>query len=274
MWRLLFIALLVLADRVEAQPLRVMTYNIRFDNPQDSVNAWPNRREKVFALLKKYDADIIGLQEALHHQITDIIGAENKYAFVGVGRDDGKQKGEYSPLLYRKDRFELLDQNTFWLSENPEQPGSKSWDAAITRVATWALFRDKRNGKKFFCINTHFDHIGVEARKHSAEILKEKVAQLSDGVPVILTGDFNCTREEDPYRIITNREIFEFIDPASIVVGTFCTFAVHSIPCRPIDYIFLSTEWRADRYTVIDDNDGKYYPSDHLPVLLTVSLGD
>jgi endonuclease/exonuclease/phosphatase family metal-dependent hydrolase len=251
-----------------------MSYNIRYDNPDDSINAWPNRKEKVFALFKKYDADIVGLQEALHHQVTEVKEALRGYAFVGVGRDDGNQQGEYSAILYRKERFDLVDQNTFWLSENPETPGSKNWDAAITRVATWAVMMDKKTGRRLLIINTHFDHIGKEARKQSAEILKRRISELAPNIPVVLTGDFNCTRDDEPYQIITDGETIELIDPAPMVTGTFCGFKVNSIPCRAIDYIFLTNEWRADSYTVIDDNDGTYYPSDHLPVMITLSLTD
>lgn len=257
-----------------AQSFQVMTYNIRYDNPADSVNAWPNRKHKVFELLKKYDPDLLGLQEVLHHQLSEITGAISQYASVGVGRDDGKQGGEYSPILYKKQRFELIDQNTFWLSEQPTVPGSKSWDAAITRIATWALLQDKQTARKFLVINTHFDHMGAEARKQSAAIIKNKATELSPEVPVIITGDFNCTPEEEPYQIMKDGELLEFVDPASQPLGTFCGFEVNKIECKTIDYIFLSSEWRADRYKVITDNDGRYYPSDHLPVTLSVSLSE
>lgn len=257
-----------------SQSFRVMTYNIRFDNPADGVNRWSARKQKVFDLIKKYDPDILGVQEALVHQITDITSATADYDYVGVGRDDGKQGGEFSAIIYRKSRFRVIESNTFWLSETPEVPGSKSWDAAITRVATWAIFEDISAGRRFLVINTHFDHIGKEARRRSAEIIKEKASQLATEIPLILTGDFNCTREEDPYQVLTNNELIELIDPASSPEGTFCSFEVNSIDCRAIDYIFLTNEWRADAYKVIRDNDGKYYPSDHLPVMLTVSYTD
>jgi endonuclease/exonuclease/phosphatase family metal-dependent hydrolase len=257
-----------------AQSLKVMTYNIRFDNPADGVNAWGPRKEKLTGLLKKYDADIIGVQEALIHQITDITTALPDYAYVGVGRDDGKRKGEYSAILFKKDRFTISEQNTFWLSETPDKPGSKSWDAAITRVATWALVKENTAGREFYVINTHFDHIGQEARKQSAELLKNKLTEFKPGIPIVLTGDFNCTREEDPYKVLTDGETLELIDPASMPVGTFCTFEVKGPECRAIDYIFLTNEWRADGYKVIDDNDGVYYPSDHLPVIITLSFTD
>lgn len=256
-----------------AQPMKVMTYNIRLDTPVDSVNQWPKRMEKVFELIRKHDPDILGVQEAIHHQLMDLVKNLPEYDYIGVGRDDGKTKGEYSAILYKRDRFDALQQNTFWLSETPEVPGSKSWDAAITRVASWGKFKDKRTKKEFLLINTHFDHIGKEARQKSAELLKGKSAELVGSLPVIITGDFNCTREDPPYISIMDGKRLTLIDPAPTPApGTFCSFKVNGIVCRAIDYIFHSTQWKASGYTVITDNDGKYYPSDHLPVMVTFQL--
>lgn len=271
---LLATSLLLYSFVVAGQSFKVMTYNIRYDNSSDGVNSWTQRKGRLLDLLKKYDADIIGIQEALHNQIADISSDLSGYTYVGVGRDDGRQRGEYAAIVFNKTRFELVDQSTFWLSEFPQQPGSKSWDAAMTRVATWALLIDKPSGRKFLIINTHFDHLGKEARKQSAELLKQKITELAPDVPVIVTGDFNFTREEEPYQIMTDGALIELIDPASIPVGTFCSFEVNSIGCKAIDYIFLTNEWRADSYTVIADNNGKYYPSDHLPVMVTLSFTD
>lgn len=256
---------------LQAQSFKVMTYNIRYDTPHDSVNQWSNRKHKVVALLKNYTPDIFGVQEALYNQVSDIQKNLSDYSYIGVGRDDGKKKGEFTAIFFRTDRFTLLQQNTFWLSEKPNQPGSKSWDAAITRIATWAMLEDKQNKQRFLFINTHFDHIGEEARLRSAELLKAKASELAPDVPVVITGDFNCSREEAPYHALTNTELIELIDPAPEPKGTFCTFKVGGMECRAIDFIFITNEWRADGYKVIDDNDGKYYPSDHLPVMLTLS---
>jgi len=273
--RFAFVVILFIANlSVQAQSLVVMTYNIRFDNPEDSVNAWPNRKQKVIDLLKKYNPDLLGVQEALYHQLKDMTDNLPDYQFVGVGRDDGKRKGEYSAILYKKSKLKLTEQNTFWLSEHPDVPGSKNWDAAITRVATWAKFTDIQTKRRFVMVNTHFDHVGVEARRHSAEILKSHARELGFDIPVIVTGDFNCTRDEDPYKIMTNGELLELIDPCPNPEGTFCTFRVDSVPCKAIDYIFISNDWRADRYKIIHDNDGTYYPSDHLPVSVTLSLAE
>lgn len=266
--------LFFLSSSLRAQPITVMTYNIRYDNAGDGVNQWDKRRDRVFALLKKYDPDIIGVQEALHHQLTDITGHMGKYHFFGAGRDDGGKKGEYSAILIRKDRFELLDQNTFWLSKTPEVPGSKDWDAAITRVATWAKLRDKITKKVFVIINTHFDHIGKESRKNAAALLKQRAATLAKDLPLIITGDFNFTREAPPYRVIMDPSTLEIVDPApaNSPPGTACGFELNSRPCVAIDYIFHTTHWHGGKYQVVQDNDGKYYPSDHLPVVVELSL--
>jgi endonuclease/exonuclease/phosphatase family metal-dependent hydrolase len=249
-----------------------MTYNIRYDNPGDSMNAWDNRKSKVFDLLEKYDADIVGVQEALHHQLTDIASNVEGYVFFGAGRDDGKQKGEHSAVFIKKDRFEIIEQNTFWLSETPDVPGSKNWDAAITRVATWAKLKDKKSNKTFLFINTHFDHRGKESRKKSAELLKRKALELGKGLPIIMTGDFNFRRDAPPYEVMMDSSL-KLVDTAPAgAPGTSCGFAVGGRSCNGIDYIFHTEQWTSDEYQVIQDNDGKNYPSDHLPVMVQVEL--
>ena len=257
-----------------AQPITVMTYNIRYDNPGDGVNQWDKRKAKVFALLRKYDPDIIGVQEALHHQLTDISDNLKEYEFFGVGRDDGKQKGEFSAIFIRKKRFKVKEQNTFWLSKTPEVPGSKDWDAAITRVVTWGRLEDKKTKQVFAMINTHFDHRGKESRKNSASLLKERAAMLAKDLPVIITGDFNFTREAPPYEVMMDPSPIRLIDtaPADSAPGTACGFELNSRTCNAIDYIFHSPHFVSENYQVIQDNDGKYYPSDHLPVIVDVSL--
>lgn len=257
----------------EAQSVKVMTYNIRYDNPGDGPNQWTKRKEKVFSLIEKYDPDIIGVQEALHHQLEDIRKALKQYKYFGAGRDDGKQKGEYSAIFVRKDRFKILSDETFWLSLTPRVPGSKDWDAAITRVVTWGKLQDKKSGQAFYMVNTHFDHRGKESRKHSAEILKDTVAVMARTLPVIITGDFNFTREQAPYQVMMDSGLVRLIDPApSQAPGTSCGFEMGTRPCNGIDYIFHTPQWQSKDFHVIQDNDGKYYPSDHLPVMVTLSL--
>ncbi|HYG03381.1 MAG TPA: endonuclease/exonuclease/phosphatase family protein [Chryseosolibacter sp.] len=248
-----------------------MTYNIRYDNPEDGPNAWSIRKAKVFDIIKENDPDILGVQEALYHQVKELTAARDNMQYVGVGRDDGRINGEFSPIIFKKERFDLQEQGTFWLSETPDIPGSIGWDAQITRVATWALLIDKETARKILAVNTHFDHVGEQARQKSAELIKEKIVALDFEVPVIITGDFNFTREENPYFLLTDGMTVELIDPAPEITGTYCTFEVGT-ECKAIDYIFVTNEWNADGYTVIQDNDGTYFPSDHLPVMISLSL--
>lgn len=271
--KLLLCVLILCSGFASAQTFDVMTYNLRYDNPGDGINQWSSRKDKVFALLKKYDPEIFGTQEGLIHQLNDIKSNLTDYEFIGVGRDDGKEKGEYTAIFYKKNLFEVVKSSTFWLSETPEVPGSKNWDAAITRIATWALMKEKKTGKEFFVINTHFDHIGQVARANSARLLVEKANEIAKNKPVFITGDFNCTRDQEPYKVIMGQSMVKLSDPApQNPPGTFCTFGVNAQQCNPIDYIFLSAQWKSNDYKVITDNDGSNYPSDHLPVQVSVTL--
>lgn len=268
---------LVIFHSAFCQSVNVMTYNLRYDTPNDGINRWSNRISKVATLITKYDPDLIGVQEALKHQLDDVLKQLPQYSYVGVGRDDGKEKGEYSAILYKKDQFEVITHNTIWLSETPEVPGSKSWDAAITRIVTLVKFRNKVSNKEFFQLNTHFDHIGKEARRNSVALIHGHLTSLEfaqNQIPVLISGDFNSEPHEEPYQIMitkSNRPLFDS-KPSTSSVGTFCGFAVGAMPCRVIDYIFHTSEWKVEKYQVIHDNDGLYYPSDHLPVLVEFIL--
>jgi endonuclease/exonuclease/phosphatase family metal-dependent hydrolase len=260
-----------------SQTVTVMSYNIRMDTKADGVNQWGNRIEKVTDLIKKHNPDLFGVQEALHNQMMDLQNNLPDYQFIGVGRDDGKEKGEYSAIFYKKDKFEVLKQNTFWLSETPTIPGSKSWDAAITRVVTFAVVKEKSSGKSFIYANTHFDHIGKEARKNSANTIKHLLLDFMKdykAIPVLVSGDFNSEPTAEPYLNMIDGKELQLTDarPGTDVTGTFCGFEVGKIECRTIDYIFHSPQWKASNYKVIQENDGKYYPSDHLPVMASFTL--
>lgn len=280
--RLLFHLLILVSVTIHsnAQSVNIMTYNIRLDTKADGINEWSNRIEKVSQLIKVNNPDLLGVQEALHNQMKDLKSNLEEYEFVGVGRDDGKEKGEYSAIFYKKDKFEVIAQNTFWLSETPALPGSKSWDAAITRVVTYAVFKDKSSGKSFAYFNTHFDHIGKEARKNSATLIKTQIAALklpslpNKKIPLIVSGDFNSEPTDEPYTIMIDRSIVKLVDarPSNDLSGTFCGFEVGAIKCKTIDYIFHSSHWKSSNYKVFQNNDGKYYPSDHLPVMATFTL--
>ncbi|MBK7651101.1 MAG: endonuclease/exonuclease/phosphatase family protein [Flammeovirgaceae bacterium] len=266
-----------------AQSVSVMSYNIRLDTEADGINQWKNRSEKVVSLIKKYNPDLLGVQEALHNQMMDLQKGLPDYAFIGGGRDDGKEKGEYSAIFYKKDKFEVIKEKTLWLSETPEVPGSKSWDAAITRVVTFAVLKDKASGKSFIYANTHFDHIGKEARKNSASLIKIYLKGFITGatfektekeIPVLVSGDCNSEPTDEPYLTMINGKDITLFDarPAKNLTGTFCGFEVGKMECLTIDYIFYSTPWKASNYKAIQDHDGKYYPSDHLPVMATFTL--
>jgi|JI8StandDraft_2_1071088.scaffolds.fasta_scaffold24963_3 endonuclease/exonuclease/phosphatase family metal-dependent hydrolase len=281
------VLVLVVQSLSVGQTLKVMSYNLRFDNPDDGVNQWPKRMDKVVALITKYNPDIIGVQEALHHQIEDLLKKLPDYSYCGVGRDDGKEKGEYSAILFRNSRFGLLYSRTQWLSETPEVPGSKSWDAAITRIFTFARFYDRDTKKEFVMVNTHFDHVGKTARLMSSVLIKSYLAGMEAGanintpsdrieIPIIISGDFNSEPTEEPYLYMTNEKLKNFIlydsRPAASTAGTYCGFKVGGMPCKTIDFVFHTKEWVARNYQVISDNDGTYYPSDHLPVLVDFDL--
>jgi endonuclease/exonuclease/phosphatase family metal-dependent hydrolase len=264
----------VLINTSRGQSLKVMTYNIRLDTPFDSVNQWPNRIDNVTALIRKYNPDIIGVQEALHHQLQDLVRVLPDYTYVGAGRDDGKEMGEYSAILFRNSRFGLLKDSTIWLSETGE-PGSKGWDAAFSRVATWARIYDRVIKEEFIIINTHFDNVGKLARVASGSLLAGYFDEMfrEKSQPLILTGDLNFERTDEAYAAVL--EIADGLTdtkPANDLTGTFCGFEVGKMECKAIDYIFHTKEWILKNYQVISDNDGTYYPSDHLPVMVEFEL--
>src|ERR1044072_3721252 len=186
------------------QELKVMTFNIRYNTKNDSLNAWPYRKDKAASQILFHNVHILGVQEALHDQIMDLVKSLPRYKYIGVGRDDGKTKGEYSAIFYDTTRLKLLESATFWLSLTPEVPGSKGWDANITRIVTWGKFRDIKTKKVFFVFNTHFDHIGQEARRESAKLLKKKVKEIAGNNLVLITGDFNAKPSDEPIKILVD----------------------------------------------------------------------
>lgn len=259
----------------EAQSVKVMSYNIRFDNPGDGENAWPNRIQKVAHVIQKYGPDLIGIQEALHHQLEDLTRVLPDYTYVGVGRDDGKEKGEYSAVFYRNSRFGVLHSETIWLSPSGEV-GSIGWDAAITRIATCARLYDRELKQEFLVANTHFDHVGKQARIGSAVLLAGYLSGMHQvRQPLLLTGDFNCERTEETYtHLLKIANGLTDTRPTNDATGTYCGFEVGAMECKAIDHIFYSSEWVLRHYQVITDNDGKHYPSDHLPVLAELGLSN
>jgi endonuclease/exonuclease/phosphatase family metal-dependent hydrolase len=267
------------AGMAQMVSVKVMTYNIRYANAGDTPNAWGERKEKVFALISESDPDVFGLQEALKEQITDMEKAFPGYKRVGVGRDDGKEAGEYSPLFYNAGKYKLKESGVFWLSQTPTLPGSRGWDAACNRVVTWVQLKDKASGLPFFVFCTHFDHMGEVARRNSARLLLHAVDSLAGTMPVVVLGDFNALPESEPYRIITDTSNPLHLTDAHTLCEnprgpayTYTGFEVGGIEGERIDYIFLKGETAVTSYGVDPANNGTYYPSDHLPVSVGLRL--
>ncbi len=277
MKKIILAVLLLLPAAIFAQEMNIMTFNIRFNNPRDAENAWPNRVEMVGNLLRFYDPDIFGMQEALIGQIEDVQNQLPDYKWFGVGREDGKNGGEFSPVFYNPAKLILLEHNTFWLSETPEKP-SKGWDAALNRVVTWGKFQSKVTGKQFLVFNTHFDHIGDEARKNSADLIKKKIQEIIKGknLPVILTGDFNLTPDKEPIMMLKkfmsdSREVSE--ESPFGPVGTFSGFDIDAdLSSRRIDYIFVHGDIKVLEYAALSNFSNHRFPSDHLPVFVQLQL--
>lgn len=268
----------------EPIPLRALTFNIRYDNAADGENGWKHRRDGVARLIGERKVDVAGLQEVLASQLDDLRERLPGYDFVGVGRDDGKRKGEFSPLLVRKEAFEIIASGTFWLSSTPDKPGSKGWDAALPRVCTWAHLRSRQDGRgDFLAASTHFDHQGAKARLESAKLIRHQLAgiqksqKISGGV--IVMGDFNCTERDAPYLALAAKDedagAASWIDAyhAEKIIregpdSTWNGFKEIS-PGQRIDFVFCSG-LRAQRHEVIDARVGERFLSDHLPVLVIV----
>ena len=264
-----------------APPLRVMTFNLRFDTPSDGPNAWPHRRDWVAALVRFHAPDALGVQEALAHMLADLDARLPGFARVGVGRADGRQGGEFSAILYRTDRLELLGSGTFWLSPTPEVAGSKGWDTAIERIATWARFRDRRTGCRHLHLNTHFDHVGERARQESARLIRRRLGVLAGSDPVVVTGDLNADPTSAPYRILIGDTISGAIRPLHDAyvasrgghygpTSTWTEFRAIE-PGRRIDYVLVSPEITVLTHGILPDSWDGRFPSDHLPVLASMA---
>ncbi len=265
------------ADAVPAD-VRVMSFNIRYGTAGDGENHWDRRREFLVETVRAFDPDLLGTQETLGFQRDYLAAKLPEYDHLGVGRDDGRDRGEMMALYYKRDRFEKLDGGHFWLSETPDKIGSKSWDSALPRMVTWVKLRDRRHADApplvFF--NTHFDHMGTTARLESARLLRRQISKLANDNPVIVTGDFNCDDGSPPYQAL-----FSPVDdqPSPVVdsfrannpdrkpgEGTFSGFKADAIGGARIDWIGVSRDWQI-RSAAIDRTarDGRT-PSDHFPI--------
>ncbi|HEY5689275.1 MAG TPA: endonuclease/exonuclease/phosphatase family protein [Yeosuana sp.] len=252
-----------------------LTYNIKLDFPKEGQNSWKNRKLFMVNQLQFYEPDIFGVQEAMPNQMKDLDSLLSDYNFVGVGRDDGNNQGEYSAIFYKSNKFKILSTSTFWLSQTPEKV-SMGWDAVCNRVCTYALFENKNTNKQFYVFNTHFDHIGVEARKNSAILMIQKIKEINTEMhPVILMGDFNMQENHESIQYI-----LKYLKDSKTVSksepfgpsGTFNGFNFNEPVKERIDFIFVSPEIKVEKFAVLSDSKDCRYPSDHLPVQVNLNL--
>jgi endonuclease/exonuclease/phosphatase family metal-dependent hydrolase len=254
--------------------LRVATYNLRLNVASDGPNAWPNRKEMVKELLRFHNFDVFGTQEGFRGQLNDVAELP-EYAFVGHGRDDGKEAGEHSAIFYKKNRLKVLQSGDFWLSQTPEKP-SKGWDATCcNRICSWAKFQDLQTKREFFFFSVHFDHEGVEARRQSGRLMVQKIQEIAKNAPVICTGDFNSTPDTEQIKTMQAllRDAFQVTkQPPYGPVGTFQGFKLDAPLQDCIDYVFVSKQFDVLNYAVLTDSMRGLYPSDHFPVMVNVVL--
>jgi endonuclease/exonuclease/phosphatase family metal-dependent hydrolase len=254
--------------------VNVMTFNIRYGTANDGPDAWPQRRELVFDVVRREECDFIGLQEALRFQIDEIRESVSGYSEIGVGRDDGQTRGEYSAILYRADRWKVDTNGTFWLSDTPDVIASKNWGNEITRIVTWGRFIEHKTGRALYVFNTHFDHQSQPSRVKSAELLARRIAERDPKDPVIVTGDFNAGEDnaaiqylkgeqgDSPVKLV---DTFRVLHAGATDVGTFNGF--RGVTTGPkIDYIFTEPGTPVRAASILHDNRDGRNPSDHFPV--------
>ncbi|MEX2568659.1 MAG: endonuclease/exonuclease/phosphatase family protein [Cyclobacteriaceae bacterium] len=285
---LLFLFVLFMGCDSKDGSLHIITFNIRYDNPNDGINRWDARIPIVESYLTSTKPDIIGMQEVVHNQILDLQDMLEDYAYVGTGREDGKKAGEYSPIFYKKDKLNLIDHSQFWLSETPDVAGSKSWDSSLPRIVTWAQFEEKDSGNKFYAFNTHFDHRGVEARQRSADLMSEKISVIAGDYPVIVTGDFNIRKQHPTlgnalyYNLVgTFKDNNSLVNSADVSKSPVTTGGLTSTGFNPdwsnregyaIDYIFVNDHFEVEDYQVERIVEGDVFISDHWPVVSNISF--
>lgn len=259
--------------------MTVMSFNLRYDNQWDGDNDWSHRFDRVVDAISFYNPDLLGTQEGLNHMLTALGEKLPQYSWFGVGREDGVTQGEYSAIFYKKDRFKVVDEGYFWLSEKSNTP-SKGWDAACERIATWAILEDLCTNSRFFFLDTHLDHEGKEARKNSVDLLLNCIEEKGGELPIIMTGDFNSTPDSDVVLGLTNeadpRHVKDSKALSPIHYGpawSYHEFGNVPVDERPlIDYIFVKNIDTIKKYGVLADGDSTVYVSDHAPVLVELEL--
>ena len=272
---LALLAALPAAAATPSAPLRVMAFNIRYGTAADGDNAWPRRTELVYDVIARFQPDLLGFQEVLDFQFDALAARFPDLASEGVGRDDGRRKGEFSSLAYRRDRFTRVAGGTFWLSTTPDVSGSKSWDAALPRICTWVRLRETASGRELVFANTHFDHRGQVARREAARVLSERLGPVAAGVPAVLTGDFNITEDTPAFRVLVDPpepswvrwiDAYRTLHPErSPDEASFNGFK-GTVRGSRIDFVLHTTHFRATAAAIDRHQRDGRYPSDHYPV--------
>lgn len=241
---------------IDAQELRVASYNLRYDNPADSLNNWQYRKDIVAKLIQFHDFDIFGSQEGLQHMLAQLSNKLPEYSYIGVGRDDGEQKGEHSAIFYKTKMFQLLDKGDFWLSENTSKPNI-GWDAALPRIVSWGKFKVKQTGMEFYFFNTHFDHVGVQARKESAKLILRKINDIAKEKPTLLTGDFNVDQNSASFKVLNGSDLLsDAYDLAELqygAEGTFNGFKINTRSESRIDHVFVTSDFKVIKHGILTD---------------------
>jgi len=261
--------------------VRIMTWNIRYDNPDDGVHAWQNRKEELLSFVVSQELDVFCIQEGLAGQVEFLKNGLHGFDVRGVGRDDGKEKGEYSAIYFKRMRFACHADGTFWLSTTPRMPG-KGWDAALPRIVTWVRLYDSLTTSHLYVFNTHYDHQGVRARENSSHLVRRMIAEIAGESPFVLAGDFNSVETDSAYRILTAREgspppLFDALHrsatPHSGPSSTFTGFEMKEPdPGERIDYLFVSDSVRVKSHCTCMARRAAGYLSDHLPVRADIRL--
>ena len=278
---LLVLILFTLQSFVSAFEIDALSFNIRFDTSKDGENAWPNRKEMVGQWVKSESPDVIGLQEALRHQIDDIKKIATAYSEYGVGRDDGKSRGEHCTILYLKKRFSLdkSDCGTFWFSDTPEKIASKSWGNEIPRICTWGRFIEKKTDKGFYVYNVHYDHRSQPSRLGASELIIQRIFKRKrSNDPIILMGDFNASENNPAIKIFKDEPLnlvdtFRVVKPDEKMVKTFHGFRGGSFSGGKIDHVFMLPKMgKVSSAEIVRFNKDKRYLSDHYPVRAKLSF--
>ena len=277
---IIFVSLLFLAmaygKAEDKEVLKIATFNLRMDTPSDGEKAWFHRKDMVNDLIRFYGFDLFGTREGFTHQLNDILRLSD-YRFIGVGRDDGKDAGEHCAIFYRSDRFKVLDQGDFWLSEHPEKPG-RGWDGTCcNRICTWGKFEDLKNHKQFYFFNVHYEYEGNVARRESSNLMISRIKSIAGNQPVFLTGDFNAFPTEEPIRILNDsgflNDSYKITKEAPF--GPVCTYHGYDSTIKTeerLDYIWVTDSIQIDKYGVLTNTLYGHTPSDHFPVMVVAEF--